>query len=76
MTNNEEVAFITDEDGVWRIDPWGKSLIEPSQEWEDNIKRLAEEEALLEALTPTPQQIADAELEIKILNTLMEVELI
>lgn len=34
------------------------------------------EEAMIESLNPTPQQIADAELEIKILNTLMEVEII
>ena len=35
-----------------------------------------EEEAMLELLSPTPKEVSEAELEIKILNTLMEVELI
>lgn len=35
-----------------------------------------EEEAMLELLNPTPQEVSEAEFEIKILNTLMEVELI
>lgn len=46
-------------------------------EWvEDKTREEFEEEAMLESLNPTQQQITDAELEIKILNTLMEVDLI
>lgn len=51
MTNNheEEVKFIHYEDGVWRIDPWGKSLVEPSQEWID------ENTIILEVVEPTQE---------------------
>ena len=46
-------------------------------EWVEEKKQAEfDEEALLESLNPTHHQIVDAQLEIKILNTLMEVELI
>lgn len=30
--------YFHDEDGIWQIEEWGKSLIEPTQKWFDENK--------------------------------------
>ena len=71
--------FITDEDGKWKVEGNVKILVEPSESYlaQNEIERqaLLEQEAL-DALTPSPEEVLHAEIELKILFTLMEVGLL
>lgn len=70
---NKDIVEENDLRGKWLVEgPHARRLIEPSEEYIAS----KEEEALLNSLIPTTDEIASAELEIKILNILMEVEVI
>jgi len=72
-----EKQYITDSVGKWEIlEGNGLKLVEPSPEYIAKRLQMQEEEEFLKALTPTEDEIMDAEIEIKILNTLMEVGLL
>ena len=63
--------YITDDDGIWEITEWGKSLVEPSKEWFDkhSTPQSTQPEVSQEDLDKANRQI-------EILNTLMEVGLL
>lgn len=66
----ENIIIISPPDGLYRAKWTGDEWIE------GKTQSKFEEDAFVESLTPSEEEIANAEFEIKILNILMEVELL
>lgn len=56
--------YKTDADGVWKIEHWGRSLVEPSKEWFDK-NRIGNE------ITPSQEELDNAAFEVKLIESLM-----
>lgn len=62
--------------GVWKVLPNGiRDLVEPSEQWKERLKEM-EDERVLETLRPSPEEMYNADFEIRMITLLFEMEVI
>jgi len=69
-------VYITDEKGKWKVYEDVKILIEPSIDYLNKKESEIIEQEKLEALIPTPEEIEQADFEVKSINLLSELGVI